>query len=156
MHTALDLTTELEKIASLVSNADSKHHPSFKTIMTTQFKGSDSDSEGSEAMLKKAFMTGKALVIQLNEDHRVKSRFEQIEHYYVQCQSNLDKFIILFTFLKLGLLEGKTLVYTNDIIQAYRLKLFLNRFALKAFVLSPELPKNQLKSLIHFFHIGQF
>jgi len=23
-------------------------------------------------------------------------------------------------------------------------------------VLSPELPKNQAKSLIHFFHIGQF
>jgi ATP-dependent RNA helicase DDX56/DBP9 len=68
----------------------------------------------------------------------------------------LDKFIILFTFLKLGILEGKTLIYTSDVIQAYRIKLFLNRFALKAFVLSPELPKNQLKSLIHFFHIGQF
>jgi superfamily II DNA/RNA helicase len=53
-------------------------------------------------------------------------------------------------------LEGKTLIYTNDIIQAYRIKMFLNRFALKGFVLSPELPKNQLKSLIHFFHIGQF
>ena len=41
-------------------------------------------------------------------------------------------------------------------MQAYRIKLFLNRFALKCFVLSPELPKNQFKSLIHFFHIGQF
>ena len=64
--------------------------------------------------------------------------------------------MILFTFLKLGVLEGKTLIYTNDIIQAYRIKLFLNRFSLKSFVLSPELPKNQFKSLIHFFHIGQF
>jgi hypothetical protein len=27
---------------------------------------------------------------------------------------------------------------------------------MKAFVLSTELPKNQFKSLIHFFHIGQF
>lgn len=58
--------------------------------------------------------------------------------------------------MKLGILEGKTLIYTNDIVQAYRIKLFLNRFALKCFVLSPELPKNQFKSLIHFFHIGQF
>ena len=64
--------------------------------------------------------------------------------------------MILFTFLKLGVLEGKTLIYTNDIIQAYRIKLFLSRFSLKSFVLSPELPKNQFKSLIHFFHIGQF
>ena len=96
----------------------------------------------------------KALVIQINEDQRVKSRFERIEQFYIQCQSHLEKFIILFTFLKLGILEGKTVIYTNDVIQAYRIKLFLNRFAMKAFVLSPELPKNQLKSLIHFFHIG--
>jgi ATP-dependent RNA helicase DDX56/DBP9 len=72
----------------------------------------------------------------------VKSRFERIEQFYIQCQSHLEKFIILFTFLKLGVLEGKTVIYTNDIIQAYRIKLFLNRFAMKAFVLSPELPKN--------------
>jgi superfamily II DNA/RNA helicase len=56
----------------------------------------------------------------------------------------------------LGIFEGKTVIYTSDIVQAYRIKIFLNRFALKCFVLSPELPKNQLKSLVHFFHIGQF
>lgn len=30
----------------------------------------------------------------------------------------------------------------NDIVQAYRVKLFLNRFQLKCFVLSPDMPKN--------------
>lgn len=98
----------------------------------------------------------KALIIQINEDQRVKGKFEKLEQFYIQCQSHLEKFIILFTFLKLGILEGKTVIYTNDIVQAYRIKLFLNRFAMKSFVLSPELPKNQFKSLIHFFHIGQF
>lgn len=44
----------------------------------------------------------------------------------------------------------------NDIVQAYRIKLFLNRFSLKAFVLAPDMPKNQIGSIIHFFHIGQF
>ena len=48
------------------------------------------------------------------------------------------------------------MIYTKDIIQAYRIKLFLSRFAIRAFVLSPDLPKNQFKSLIHFFHLGQF
>lgn len=90
----------------------------------------------------------------MNEDHRVKSKFEKIEHFYCLTQTALDKFVLLFTFIKLGILEGKTIIYTNDIIQAYRIKLFLSRFHLKAFVLSPELPKNQAKSLIHFFHIG--
>ena len=92
----------------------------------------------------------------MNEDHRVKSKFERIEHFYVLTQTNLDKFVLLFTFIKLGILDGKTVIYTNDIIQAYRIKLFLSKFQLKSFVLSPELPKNQAKSLIHFFHIGQF
>jgi hypothetical protein len=27
----------------------------------------------------------KALIIQINEDHRVKSKFERIEHLYIQC-----------------------------------------------------------------------
>lgn len=53
-------------------------------------------------------------------------------------------------------MQGKTVVICNDIIQAYRIKLFLNRFSLKAFVLAPDMPKNQIGSIIHFFHIGQF
>jgi len=41
-------------------------------------------------------------------------------------------------------------------VEAYRIKLFFNRFSIKCFVLAPDMPKNQFKSLIHFFHIGQF
>jgi len=32
----------------------------------------------------------------------------------------------------------------------------LNYFSIKCFVMNPELPKNQLKSLSHFFAMGQF
>lgn len=81
---------------------------------------------------------------------------ERIEHFYVLTQTNLDKFVLLFTLIKLGILDGKTLIYTSDVVQAYRIKIFMQRFQLKAFVLSPDMPKNQAKSLIHFFHIGQF
>ena len=109
MHIALDLSSELIKIGELSET------PSFKTIITTQFKGSDADE--NETLIKKALMgESKALIIQLNDDQRIKSRFETLEHYYIQCQSYLEKFIVLFTFLKLGILEGKTLIYTNDII----------------------------------------
>jgi superfamily II DNA/RNA helicase len=72
------------------------------------------------------------------------------------CEQTLDKFILLFSFVKLAIVQGKTVVICNDIIQAYRIKLFLNRFSLKAFVLAPDMPKNQIGSIIHFFHIGQF
>lgn len=41
-------------------------------------------------------------------------------------------------------------------IQAYRIKMFFDRFSIKTFVLNPELPKNQIRSLIHYFHVGHF
>lgn len=82
--------------------------------------------------------------------------YEKIAHLYTMCEQNLDKFILLFSFIKLAIVQGKTVVLCNDIIQAYRIKLFLNRFSLKAFVVAPDMPKNQVGSIIHFFHIGQF
>lgn len=79
---------------------------------------------------------------------------ETIEHFYLVCSQNLDKFLVLFTFLKLALLDGKVLIFASDVLQAYRIKLFLARFQIRSFVLSPELPKNSAGSLVHFFHIG--
>ena len=68
MHCALDLSNELVKVSELM---DGK--PSFKTIMTTQFKGAADNDQ--ELILKKAFMgDAKALIIQLNDDQRVKSK----------------------------------------------------------------------------------
>jgi ATP-dependent RNA helicase DDX56/DBP9 len=83
----------------------------------------------------------KALVIELNDDQRFVSKFERINHYYVLCKDDLDKFMMMFTLKKLGLLQGKLLIYATDVIKAYRIKYFFNRFHLKAFVLSPDLAK---------------
>ena len=56
--------------------------------------------------------------------------------------------------VKLSILDGKTVIHCNELIVAYRIKIFLNRFHLKAFVLNPDMPKQQIASIIHFFHIG--
>jgi ATP-dependent RNA helicase DDX56/DBP9 len=90
----------------------------------------------------------------LNEDQRKVSKFEQINHYYVLCKNDLDKYLFLFALKKLSLIEGKLIIYANTIIQAYRIKFFLNRFQIKAFVISPEMAKQQITSIIHFFQIG--
>jgi hypothetical protein len=39
------------------------------------------------------------------------------------------------------MVEGKLMIYTATIMQAYRLKFFFNRFQIKAFVLAPEMAK---------------
>lgn len=47
----------------------------------------------------------KALVIKLQHDvNQNASMFERISHLYVMCDSNLDKFILLFSFVKLAIL----------------------------------------------------
>ena len=67
MHIALELSKELSDIAKALPARR------FKTILTTQFKGAAADE--TETELKKAFLGDKkALIIQLNEDHRVKTK----------------------------------------------------------------------------------
>lgn len=74
MHCALELSSELLKVAELM---DGK--PAFKTVMTTQFKGAGAGDDEQEQQLKKAFMREeKALIIQLNDDQRVKSKCKSL------------------------------------------------------------------------------
>lgn len=70
------------------------------------------------------------------------------------CKNDLDKYLVLFAFKKLSMIQGKLVIYANDIISAYRIKFFFNRFHMKAFVLSPEMAKQQIISVTHFFSIG--
>ena len=53
-----------------------------------------------------------------------------------------DKYLLLFVFLKLGVLEGKGLFFVNSLDACYRLKLFLEQFSIRAAVLNAELPLN--------------
>jgi hypothetical protein len=52
----------------------------------------------------------------------------------------IDKFLISYVMIRLKLLHGKALFFVNDIDRGYRLKLFLERFCIKAAVLNSELP----------------
>ena len=54
------------------------------------------------------------------------------------------------------MVEGKTLILVNDIVQAYRIKFFLQKFSLTSFVIAQDMPKNQVGSILHFYHVGQF
>ena len=92
----------------------------------------------------------------MKEEETEKTDFEQVAHLYSFCKTSLDKFILLFSLIKLAIIEGKTLIVVNDIIEAYRIKMFLKKFSLQSFVLAPDMPKNQISSILHFFHIGQF
>ena len=61
--------------------------------------------------------------------------------FYLGSTEN-DKFLILYVFMKLGLLQGKGLIFVNDVNKCYRLKLFLQQFFISAAVLNAEVPLN--------------
>nr|XP_006625577.1 PREDICTED: probable ATP-dependent RNA helicase DDX56 [Lepisosteus oculatus] len=74
----------------------------------------------------------------------------QLTQYSVLCEEE-DKFLLIYTLLKLGLVRGKTIIFVSAIDRCYRLKLFLEQFSIPACVLNSELP---ILSRCHI--IGQF
>ena len=147
MHQAFDIDQDLIDLQEKSVGFPQRDKVIFKTIFTTNDKSSQAEDEEARenlSKIKEAFMGpkdkgGKALVIQLNEDQREITKFEKINHYFIMCKNDLDKYIMLFGLKKLGLVQGKVLIFARDIHHAYRIKFFFNRFHLKAFVLSPEM-----------------
>ena len=79
----------------------------------------------------------------MNDDDADKERtaYEQVAHLFTFCRTTLDKYIVVFNLLKLAILEGKTVILVEDIVQAYRMKYFLAKFSLRSFVLATDMPK---------------
>jgi len=147
LHQAFDLDQDLLQLAQNTDNFPKPNDVIFRIIFTTNQKGEhvDEQSRNNYNEIKKGIMgagpKGKALVIQLNEDQRTVTPFEKINHYYIMCKNDNDKFMMLFTLKKLALVNGKVVIYCTDLLQAYRIKFFFARFQMKAFVLSPEMAK---------------
>jgi len=150
--TALDFSDELLQLSRDVFDKNTKHR-----VVVTTTANKDQEKEFTDVK-ESAFSNKKPVIIQLTQDKSIgkQTDFEKSEHFYALCQGSIDKFILLFTFVKLAICEGKTLIFAKDVMTAYRIKLFLNRFHLKAFVLGPDMPKNQVKSIVNFFHMGQY
>ena len=103
--------------------------------------------------------TDKILTVRMNDDQddgKERTAFENFAHLFAFTKTVLDKYILTFNLLKLAIVSGKTVILVNDVTQAYRMKYFLAKFSLRSFVLSTDMPKAQVSSILHFFNIGQF
>jgi len=67
-----------------------------------------------------------------------------------------DKNLVIYVFLKLGLLKGKGMFFVNSIDGGYRLKLFLEQFHIRSSVLNAELPFRSRLNIIEQFNVGNF
>ena len=78
-----------------------------------------------------------------------------LSQFFLRCTEN-DKYLIIFVFIKLGLLQGKGLIFVNDVNKCYRLKLFLQQFYISAAVLNAELPVNSRMHILEEYNRGVF
>ncbi|XP_060764806.1 probable ATP-dependent RNA helicase DDX56 [Neoarius graeffei] len=77
----------------------------------------------------------------------------QLQQYSVKCEEE-DKFLLIYTLLKLGLVRGKTLIFVSSLDRCYRLKLFLEQFSIPSCVLNSELPVHSRCHIISQFNQG--
>lgn len=94
------------------------------------------------------------VVLQLEETALPTS--ERLTQYHVICESEDDKYILLYALLKLKLLHGKALIFVNSITRCYRLKLFLEQFSIFCCVLNSELPVRSRIHAVEQFNKGHY
>ncbi|KAK7895451.1 hypothetical protein WMY93_020776 [Mugilogobius chulae] len=77
----------------------------------------------------------------------------QLQQYSIKCEEE-DKFLLIYTLLKLRLVQGKTLLFVGEVDRCYRVKLFLEQFGIPACVLNSELPVQSRCHIITQFNQG--
>ncbi|XP_054612904.1 probable ATP-dependent RNA helicase DDX56 isoform X2 [Dunckerocampus dactyliophorus] len=77
----------------------------------------------------------------------------QLQQYTIKCEEE-DKFLLIYTLLKLRLVQGKSLIFVSEVSRCYRLKLFLEQFSIPACVLNSELPVQSRCHIITQFNQG--
>jgi ATP-dependent RNA helicase DDX56/DBP9 len=63
----------------------------------------------------------------------------QLTHYHLLAEE-MDKATILYALLKLHLIRGKSIIFVNTVDKCYKIKLYLEQFAIPTCVLNSELP----------------
>ena len=65
-----------------------------------------------------------------------------LQHYQIKVADKSELYLHLYFIYKLKLIDGKSLVFTNHIDEAYSLKVYLSRLAINADILCPHFPIN--------------
>ncbi|XP_004708239.1 probable ATP-dependent RNA helicase DDX56 [Echinops telfairi] len=81
---------------------------------------------------------------------------DQLQQFQVVCETEEDKFLLLYALLKLSLIQGKSLLFVNTLERSYRLRLFLEQFSIPACVLNGELPLRSRCHIIAQFNQGLY
>jgi len=101
--------------------------------------------------LKKLFCQDPAILeLDQKEDDNTK-----LNQYVVKCAEE-EKFLLIYAIFVLKLVKGKCIIFVADTDRCYRLKLFLEQFAIKSCVLNSELPVNSRIHVVEEYNRGVY
>lgn len=95
----------------------------------------------------------KPVIIKLEEPELPKC--DQLAQYHISCQED-EKFVLLIALIKLNLLRGRTIIFVNSLKRCYKLKIFLEQFAVRSCLLNPELPIATRCNVVDQFNKGLY
>ncbi|KAI9681936.1 MAG: ATP-dependent DNA/RNA helicase [Bathelium mastoideum] len=102
---------------------------------------------GEEIDTLKTLFGSEPAVLALDDDDKNSS----VSQYMVRCAED-EKFLLAYAIFKLKLIKGKCIIFVADTDRCYRLKLFLEQFAVKSCVLNSELPVNSRIHVVEEFN----
>jgi ATP-dependent RNA helicase DDX56/DBP9 len=89
------------------------------------------------------------------EEEEANQKDGKLTQFFLQLPKK-DKNLVIYVFLKLGLLKGKGIFFVNSTDGGYKLKLFLEQFHIRSSVLNAELPFRSRLNIIEQFNVGNF
>ncbi|EST04487.1 DNA/RNA helicase, DEAD/DEAH box type, N-terminal [Kalmanozyma brasiliensis GHG001] len=159
---SLDLKSGMESLA--IDEADLilsyGHDSDVKSLLSGNFLPSHfqsflmSATMTSDVSKLKGLLLRNPVILKLNEDDEAASGSNLVQFYTKTTEE--DKFLLVYVILKLKLIRGKAILFVNELERGYRLKLFLEKFGLRACVLNAELPINSRYSIVEEFNKGRF
>ena len=110
------------------------------------------------AKLKSVMLNSPAIVKleEEDEDEQEDGKKKMLMSQFYLGVPKKDKNLVLYVFLKLGLLKGKGLFFVNSTDAAYRLKLFFELFHIRSAVLNAELPLQSRLHILEHYNVGNF
>jgi len=75
----------------------------------------------------------------------------QLKQFYLVCEAK-EKNLFLYALIRLKLLQGKTLMFVEDLTRGYEIKLFLERFGINCSLLNSELSWKARQGVIQAFN----
>ncbi|TKY89541.1 hypothetical protein EX895_001326 [Sporisorium graminicola] len=159
---SLDLKTGMESLA--IDEADLilsyGHDADVKSLLGGNFLPSHfqsflmSATMTSDVSKLKGLLLRNPVILKLNHEDESASGSNLVQFYTKTTEE--DKFLLVYVILKLKLIRGKAILFVNELERGYRLKLFLEKFGLRACVLNAELPINSRYSIVEEFNKGKF